>query len=247
MGQPTVGSNPTPSALGYVSWSVGGHTGDVNLETVVSILAVGFTVAFAWPQVFRALRHGVDGISVGAVTQSLISASAWFGYGLAQRLPPVMIADVGVIAGQLIVTVLLVRNNALTKSRATAVVVVAIALIAICQIPLLTTPIAMIAGLVALTSALTQLIEVIREPDALEGLSAATYGILTIVACCWLAYGLLRGDMVIIVTNILMIPMAAYITWAASHSHHDHEAEFEDHHHDDAAVPQQQPADRVTD
>lgn len=188
---------------------------------MVSILAIAFTVVFAWPQVFRALRHGVAGVSVGAITQSLISATAWTGYGIAKQLLPVVIADIGVVVGQAIVTLLLVRYKALTRPRAAAVFLAAGTLIVLCQVPVLTTPIAVIAGVVALTSAFTQLLEVVREPDALEGLSASTYGLLTIVATCWLSYGVIKSDAVIVGTNILMIPMSSYITWAAWRSHHE--------------------------
>jgi uncharacterized protein with PQ loop repeat len=193
----------------------------MNVDATVSFLAVVATVSFAWPQVFRALRHGVAGVSVAAITQSLISASAWFGYGLAQRQPAVMMADIGVISGQLVVTVLLVRNQALRAPLAIAAVVAAAALIGLSQVPTLTTAIVAVAGIVALTSALSQLLEVVREPEALEGLSAGTYAILTAMAVIWLAYGWLRADPVIIVPNLAMIPMASYVAWTASRSHHE--------------------------
>jgi len=194
----------------------------VTFDAAVSILAVVSTVSFAWPQVFRALRHGVAGVSVGAITQSLISASAWFGYGLAQRQPAVMIADVGVISGQLVVTVLLVQNKALKLPWAIAAGSAAAGLIALSQVPVLTTAIVAVAGLVALSSAFTQLLEVVREPDALEGLSAGTYAILTAMALIWLVYGILRADPLIIAANIAMLPISGFVAWSASRSHHEH-------------------------
>jgi len=194
----------------------------VTFDAAVSILAVVSTVSFAWPQVFRALRHGVAGVSVGAITQSLISASAWFGYGLAQRQPAVMIADVGVISGQLVVTILLVRNKALKLPWAIAAMSAATGLIALSQVPVLTTAIVAVAGLVAISSAFTQLLEVVREPDALEGLSAGTYAILTAMALIWLVYGILRADPLIIAANVAMLPISSFVAWSASRSHHEH-------------------------
>jgi len=61
----------------------------VNVETVISVLAVALTMVFAWPQVFRVMRHGVHGVSVGAITLSLVAASAWLGYGIARGLVPI--------------------------------------------------------------------------------------------------------------------------------------------------------------
>jgi uncharacterized protein with PQ loop repeat len=193
----------------------------VTIEAVVSVLAVALTVVFAWPQVFRALRHGVHGISPGAITLSLVAASAWLGYGIARGLIPVIVANFGVMTGQLVVTVELVRNAALPRARAAVAIAAALALIAVCQVSVLTGPIVVVAGLIAFTSVLTQLLEVLREPHALEGLSASTYGILTSVSACWVVYGLLQGDVVIIATNVVILPMAASITWAASRSHHE--------------------------
>jgi hypothetical protein len=44
---------------------------------------------------------------------------------------------------------------------------------------------------------------------------------LTSVSACWVIYGILRTDIVIIATNLVILPMAAFITWAASRSHHE--------------------------
>jgi len=193
----------------------------MTFETAVSVLAVGFTVSFAWPQVFRALRHGVDGISVGAITQSLVSASAWFGYGVAHRLPAVMLADIGVISGQFVVTVLLVRHRALAPSRAAAAIAAAVALIALSQVDALTTPIVLFAGVAALTSTATQLLEVIRHPHRLEGLSGGAYLILTLMALIWMVYGFQLADPLIIGPNLAMLPMSSIVTWKAWRAHHE--------------------------
>ena len=193
----------------------------MTTEAVISVIAVALTVVFAWPQVFRVLRHGVHGIAVGAITLSLVAASAWLGYGIARGLVPVIVANFGVATGQLVVTLELVRHRALSKARGVAAVSAALGLIALCQVSVLTEPIVVVAGLIAFASVLSQLVEVMREPHALEGLSASTYGILTAVSACWVLYGVVRGDAVIIATNVAILPMAAYITWAASRSHHE--------------------------
>jgi len=193
----------------------------VTFEAVVSVVAVGLTVVFAWPQVFRVLRHGVHGVSVGAITLSMVAASAWLGYGVARGLAPVIVANLGVMTGQLVVTLELTRSRALSTRRAAGAITAAVVLIGLCQVAMLTDPIVVVAGLVACVSVLTQLIEVVREPHELEGLSAGTYGILTAVSACWVTYGILRTDIVIIATNLVILPMAGYITWAASRSHHE--------------------------
>ena len=193
----------------------------MTFEAVVSVVAVGLTVVFAWPQVFRVLRHGVHGVSVGAITPSMVAASAWLGYGVARGLAPVIVANLGVMTGQLVVTLELTRSRALSTRRAAGAITAAVVLIGLCQVTVLTDPIVVIAGLVACVSVLTQLIEVVREPHELEGLSASTYAILTSVSACWVIYGILRTDIVIIATNLVILPMAAFITWAASRSHHE--------------------------
>lgn len=193
----------------------------MTIDDAISVVAVALTVVFAWPQVFRVLRHGIDGVSVGAITLSMVGAAAWLGYGLAGDLAPVIVANLGVFTGQLVVTIELVRKGALTRTRATGAVAAALALLGLSQIGALTDPIVVTAGLVAITSLVAQLAEVVREPHRLEGLSAGTYGILTSVATAWIIYGALEGDGFIIGTNVVALPMAAYITRAAVRSHRE--------------------------
>ena len=196
----------------------------MTTHDVVAVIAVALTVVFAWPQVFRVLRHGIDGISVGAITLSMVGAAAWLGYGIARGLAPVIVANSGVLTGQLVVTFELMRKGALPKGRAAGAVAVAAALLGLSQVMALTDVIVAAAGLVAIASLVAQLVEVAREPHRLEGLSASTYAILTSVGASWITYGILEHDGVIIVTNLIAVPMAAYIAFAASRSHHELDA-----------------------
>lgn len=193
----------------------------MDLEDLVAVVAVSFTVVFAWPQVFRVLRHGVAGISVGAITLSMVGASAWLGYGIAEGLAPVIVANLGVMTGQLVVTTELVRHRALPGARAVGAVVAAGVLIGLSQLGALTEPIVTVAGLVTIVSVAVQLIEVVREPHRLEGLSAGTYAILTAVSVSWIVYGIARRDVVIIATNAVVLPMAVFVSWSAWRSHHE--------------------------
>jgi uncharacterized protein with PQ loop repeat len=195
----------------------------MTFEDVVSVVAVGGTVVFAWPQVFRVVRHGVSGVSVNAITLSVVAAAAWFGYGVARGLAPVIIANFGVMTGQLVVTFELARHRALPMRRAVVVVAVATVLVGLCQIAALSDVIVTAAGLGAIASVLTQLVEVVRESHRLEGLSAGTYAILTAISACWIVYGLLEDDIVIVGTNLALLPMAGFITRAAWQSHHERE------------------------
>ncbi len=191
----------------------------MQLSAVVSTLAVGFTVIFAWPQAIRALRHGVEGVAPGAIVQSLVSASMWFGYGAARGLVEVMVADLGVITGQVLVTLLLVRAGRLGRTAAIAAAAASLALVLVAQVPALTAAVVAGGGLLGLSSAATQLLEVIREPDRLEGLSAGSFLLLTLLAASWLGYGMDRSDWAIIAPNIVMIPIAGTITVAAWRAH----------------------------
>ncbi len=193
----------------------------MTLDDAVSVVAVALTVVFAWPQVFRVLRHGIDGVSVGAITLSTVGAAAWLGYGIAGGLAPVIVANFGALTGQLLVTVELARKGALATPRAAGTAVAAVALLGLSQLDPLTDPIVIAAGLVAITSLVAQLVEVVREPHRLEGLSAGTYGILTAVATIWIIYGALESDAFIVATNIVALPMAAYITRAAVRCHRE--------------------------
>lgn len=188
-------------------------------DKVVEVFAAGLTVGFAWPQVFRAWRHGVEGISVGAIAQSLISASGWFGYGVATLQPTLMAADTGVVIGQGLVLIALVRGGAVSRLRALALGGASAAVVAIAQVGALTTPVVAGAGVLGILSAVTQLVGVVRDRDRLEGLSAATYGLLTALAVAWLLYGARRGDINVVWPNVVMLPISSWITYAAWRAH----------------------------
>ena len=140
----------------------------MDFEDAAAIVAVAFTVVFAWPQAFRVLRHGISGISAGAITLSMVGAAAWLGYGIAEDLAPVIVANSGVLTGQLVVTSELVRHHALTRGRAAGAIVAASASIAASQVSVLTDPIVVVAGLVAIVSVAVQLF-VLLPFDRLTG------------------------------------------------------------------------------
>lgn len=193
----------------------------MDFEDLVAVVAVAFTVVFAWPQVFRVLRHGIAGISVGAITLSMVGAAAWLGYGIAEGLAPVIVANLGVMTGQLVVTIELVRHHALPRGRAAGAIAAGSALVGLSQLGALTEPIVTVAGFVSIVSVVVQLVEVVREPHRLEGLSAGTYAILAAVGSSWTVYGIVRGNAVIIMTNLVVLPMAIFISWSSWRSHHE--------------------------
>ena len=74
-----------------------------------------------------------------------------------------------------------------------------------------------LAIVVGATSVLPQTVHVLRVP-VLTGVSVSMYGLLSVAAASWAVYGVLIGDPLVVLTNLLVLPCAAVVvtrTWVS--------------------------------
>jgi MtN3 and saliva related transmembrane protein len=190
----------------------------------LEVWCVALSLAFIWPQVWRAVRHDTShGISPFALLHGLVGSALWLTYGLLQDDVAVWFSNSSFILAQCIIISVVYRHGRLPRIVLINMVLALGAMaLALTQIP--ARPVAFIAIAVSGSSVVPQLIHVIRT-DNLHGISLSSYG-LSIVSCMsWLLYGFAVNDFMISAQNFFVIPIFVFIIlkawrWRAAHPDH---------------------------
>jgi MtN3 and saliva related transmembrane protein len=192
----------------------------------LEVWCVALSLAFIWPQVWRAVRHDTShGISPFALLHGLVGSALWLTYGLLQDDVAVWFSNCSFILAQSIIISVVYRHGRLPRIVLINMVLALAAMsLALTQIP--ARPVAFIAIAISGSSVVPQLIHVIRT-DNLHGISLSSYG-LSIVSCMsWLLYGFAVNDFMISAQNFFVIPIFVFIilkAWRWRVAHPDHAA-----------------------
>lgn len=178
------------------------------LELVLTAVAVVLALTQPVPQVVRLLRtRSVAGVSAATTWLGLVINVAWGVYGIARGLLPVAVLSSAYVVGYAVVAALLVANGKRSG--------MAHAAAAACGFAALTA----VAGWVALGSALAlsvgvqfvpQVVEAWRSTD-LSGLAAGTYLVCLVDGVVWGGYGLVVGDVPLVLYGALMLAVAVAV------------------------------------
>jgi MtN3 and saliva related transmembrane protein len=187
----------------------------------LEVWCVALSLAFIWPQVWRAVRHDTShGISPFALLHSLVGSALWLTYGLLQDDVAVWFSNCSFILAQSIIISVVYRHGRLPRIVLINMVLALGAMsLALTQIP--ARPVAFIAIAISGSSVVPQLIHVIRT-DNLHGISLSSYG-LSIMSCMsWLLYGFAVNDFMISAQNFFVIPIFVFIIlkawrWRVAH------------------------------
>lgn len=192
----------------------------------LEVWCVALSLAFIWPQVWRAVRHDTShGISPFALLHGLVGSALWLTYGLLQDDVAVWFSNSSFILAQSIIISVVYRHGRLPRIVLIRMVLALGAMsLALTQIP--ARPVAFIAIAISGSSVVPQLIHVVRT-DNLHGISLSSYG-LSIVSCMsWLIYGFAVDDFMISAQNFFVIPIFIFIivkAWRWRIAHADHSA-----------------------
>lgn len=165
------------------------------------------SIAFAWPQAWRAARaDDVSGISAPTTLLLICTSTTWLLYGLA-------VADASLIAGNgvtmlaAMLTLAVVLRRSVERPAALAPLLVAwlavltiVALVA-GALDLGPAPVGVLGAVLGVTMSIPQAWRITRGHGT-EGVSLATYVLLMAVMTSWLVYGLLLGDPVVWSPNV---------------------------------------------
>ncbi|MCE2817617.1 MAG: hypothetical protein LW686_03060 [Ilumatobacteraceae bacterium] len=180
------------------------------MEEIFGAWCVALSLAFIWPQVWRAVRHDTShGISPFALMHGLVGSALWFSYGVIQSDVAVWFSNTSFIIAQSIIISVVYRHGHIPRTVLIRVIAAMIIVpLAFTQLP--AAPVGFIAIAISGSSIFPQLIHVIKTEN-LHGISLASYA-MTIISCSsWLAYGLVVSDPLISAQNFVTVPASIYM------------------------------------
>ena len=182
----------------------------MDLAVVLGLWCTALSVSFIWPQVIHVYRHHtVEGLSPTGTLHGASGSVLWCLYGIARGNGPLIISNGLIVLAMGLIAAAQVRHRvlALRTLVLAAVGAVTLAAVALAISPALLGWTAIVVGA---TSILPQTWHTLRAPD-LSGVSTSTYGLLILTACSWALYGIVIGDPLVTLPNLIVIPAAIVI------------------------------------
>lgn len=178
------------------------------LSDVFGSVAAGLTMLFAWPQAIRALRTRTsEGLSLTSTLLMGTSGLLWSVYGFATSSMYILVANLSVACAAMVIARVFRARHPLLPFALVAGAGAVVALAALAG-PATT-------GLVGVVFAgamtLPQAIVALRARTSLAAVSALTYLLLATNAACWIVYGALIADAVVVAPNLVTLPASLLI------------------------------------
>ena len=191
------------------------HSDVVSLTTILAPICTAIAMVLIWPQVLRVYRlNSVEGIAPIGTLHGLTGCVLWVTYGVSQGIVPVVGANLGIGTALVLIGAAQARHGVLRRSVLVGwlLLVGAGALATLAVSPSLT---GWLATVVGVTSILPQVLHAARTDD-LSAVSRPTYILICASTTLWTLYGALIGDVMVIVSNVLVVPCAAFILLQAT-------------------------------
>jgi uncharacterized protein with PQ loop repeat len=184
---------------------------------MLGLWCTGLSVAFVWPQVARVFRRRtVDGIAPTGTMHGAVASALWMLYGLARGDLAISAANAAVVVAMSLIASQQIRYRTLS-SRTAASTLLLVVIVGGCGLAMSPDVVGWLAIVAGATSVLPQTFHVLRAPT-LHGVSVPTYALLCATTMSWASYGVVVGDPLVIMTNLLVLPCAALVvsrTWVS--------------------------------
>lgn len=187
----------------------------MTLTALLAPICTAIAMALVWPQVIRVYRmRSVEGIAPFGTMHGLTGSVLWSLYGIAEGVPAVILANVGIGSAVFLIGLAQVRHRVLpaTVLYGGLAAIVAAGLVAVTRSAGLT---GVLASVVGVTSIIPQAVHVVRATD-LSAVSRPTYAMIGASTLLWAVYGTALGDPIVIASNLAIFPFAAFIYLRAS-------------------------------
>lgn len=179
----------------------------MSLQVVVGILAAALTMVFAWPQAIRVLRaRDVHGVAPATALLVLFTAVSWTIFGLLIWDGPMIIANWFAMISASITLGVLLKRGRFTGGRLIGAVVLYVVVLLLALALLGEDGPGWMGVVAGIGMAIPQTVRVMRGDSA--GVSIAMYLLMSAMMASWLVYGLLIGEFVAVIANVLALPAA---------------------------------------
>ena len=161
-------------------------------------------------------RDSVEGIAPGGTMHGAAAATLWMLYGVASGDAAIGAANAAVLLAMALIIGQQVRHRVLA-ARTVAAFAVVLCVAGGAGLSVSRIAVGWLAIAVGATSVLPQTWHVVRA-SALSGVSIPMYALLCLTTVSWASYGLAVGDLLVVATNLLVLPCAALVvarTWIA--------------------------------
>ncbi len=178
------------------------------LEPILTAMALVLAIVQPVPQVLRVLRGGrIAGVSGSTTWLGFALNAGWLAYGAAQGLLPLLVLSAVYAMGYGAVGILLVsRGNRSGIGVAAVVAAFGALLVVAAGWTALGTVLALAVGV----QFLPQVVEAWRGTD-LSGLAPGTYVVAAVDGVVWGGYGLVIGDLPLVVYGVIMCSVAVLV------------------------------------
>ena len=182
----------------------------VDWTQVLGLWCTGLSVAFVWPQVARVFRQRtVDGIAPTGTLHGAVASALWMLYGLARGDVAISVANAAVVVAMSLIASQQIRYRTLS-SRTAASTFLLVVIVGGCGLAVSPDVVGWLAIIAGATSVLPQTFHVLHAPT-LHGVSVPTYALLCLTTMSWASYGVVVGDPLVVLTNLLVLPCAALV------------------------------------
>jgi uncharacterized protein with PQ loop repeat len=178
-----------------------------TVAAAAGYLGAALGVAMVVPQIVRTLRNRqLTGVSALSWALTAIACSTWLLYGVRTAELPQIPGNVLLVSGAVAV-VLLVPSRA---SRSTRALALGLAALVVGVLSVFAPPAVLggIGGAIGVVSGLPQLVASVRRRAGASAVSAPTWALRVASQACWLTYGVLVDDFVVLVSATFLMTNA---------------------------------------
>lgn len=174
-------------------------------------LAVVLTVAHSIPQAIKVYLSNVPkAISGFSILFMVFGSLSWTLYGYFTQTEPITVAYLFLFAFNVFILFFMIQKAGVNKLRMALSSIFLMCLLIITLLYLPVPALGYYGATVSAFMAIPQGFKLIRQREA-TGVSGLAYLILTASSLCWVVYGHLSGNILLVLPNLLIFPTAALV------------------------------------
>jgi uncharacterized protein with PQ loop repeat len=180
-------------------------------KLVFATLAIATTVMYSIPQVVKIYISNVPKAISGVSTVMMLFASiSWLAAGFTTGDEPLTVANAFLTVFNTLIVLLIFRKVGVHRTRTLVVTLLLAGLLAAVHFYFPKEGLGLFAASLTAIMLIPQGFKIIRLRQS-SGVSGISYCMLAISSLCWVAYGHLTGNMVLVIPNLVLFPTSLLV------------------------------------